>query len=84
MEVQYYVYPEDVLSARVDFLNTVPMIAFFSQIFGEYPFLSEKYGMAEIPGYAAMEHQTLTSYPSIAIDGNGTYDWLIAHELAHH
>lgn len=84
MEVQYYVYPEDLQSARLDFLNTVPMIAFFSKIFGEYPFIDEKYGMAEIPGYTAMEHQTLTSYPSVAIDGNGTHDWLIAHELAHH
>jgi aminopeptidase N len=60
------------------------MIEFYSQIFGEYPFLREKYGMAEIPGRTAMEHQTLTSYPADAIDGNRTHDYLIAHELAHH
>lgn len=84
MEVQYYVYPEDLQSARFDFLPTVSMIEFYSRIFGEYPFLSEKYGMAEIPGTTAMEHQTMTSYPSVAIDGSGTHDWLIAHELAHH
>lgn len=83
MEVIYYVYPEDLLLAQGDFSITVPMIEFYSQAFGEYPFLEEKYGMAEIPRSTAMEHQTCTSYPSRAITGNHAYDWLIAHELAH-
>ena len=62
---------------------TVSMIEFYSQIFGEYPFLAEKYGMAEIPGSTAMEHQTCTSYPSNIITGTHKYDWIVAHELAH-
>lgn len=83
MDVLYYVYPEDLTQAQMDFSVTVPMIAFYSQLFGEYPFLEEKYGMAAIPGGTAMEHQTITSYPTLAITGNHQYDWLIAHELAH-
>ncbi|NIM89756.1 MAG: hypothetical protein GTO17_02285 [Candidatus Aminicenantes bacterium] len=83
MEVLYYVYPEHLLLAQEDFSVTVPMIEFYSQVFGEYPFLREKYGMAEVEGRAAMEHQTCTSYPSLAITGDHQYDWLIAHELAH-
>ena len=83
MDVLYYVYPEDLAEAQTDFSVTVPMITFYSLLFGEYPFLEEKYGMAEIPGGTAMEHQTITSYPSYAITGNHRYDWLIAHELAH-
>jgi aminopeptidase N len=83
MEVIYYVYPEDLLLAQEDFSITVSMIEFYSQAFGEYPFLEEKYGMAEIPRNTAMEHQTCTSYPSRTITGNHEYDWLIAHELAH-
>lgn len=83
MDVLYYVYPEDLSDAQADFSVTVPMIAFFSSLFGEYPFLEEKYGMAAIPGGTAMEHQTITSYPTYAITGNHQYDWLIAHELAH-
>jgi aminopeptidase N len=83
MEVIYYVYPELLDFAKTDFENTVPQIEFYSEAFGEYPFLREKYGMALIPGGTAMEHQTCTSYPARTINGEQTHDWLIAHELAH-
>jgi aminopeptidase N len=83
MEVIYYVYPELLQEAKTDFANTVAQIEFYSEVFGEYPFLGEKYGMALIPGGTAMEHQTCTSYPARVIDGEQAYDWLIAHELAH-
>jgi aminopeptidase N len=83
MDVVYYVYPELLEQTKVDFENTVPQIEFYSDVFGEYPFLREKYGMALIPGGTAMEHQTCTSYPARLIDGEQAYDWLIAHELAH-
>ncbi len=83
MEVVYYVYPELLEHAKTDFANTVPQIEFYAEVFGEYPFLREKYGMALIPGGTAMEHQTCTSYPARFINGEQSYDWLIAHELAH-
>lgn len=83
MDVIYFVYPEHLAQAKTDFSNTVAMINFYSTVFGEYPFLKEKYGMAEIPGSAAMEHQTCTSYSSALITGTHEYDWIIAHELAH-
>jgi aminopeptidase N len=83
MEVVYYVYPELLDLAKIDFANTVPQIEFYSEVFGEYPFFEEKYGMALIPGGTAMEHQTCTSYPARVINGEQAYDWLIAHELAH-
>ena len=83
MEVQYFVYPEDLEKAREDFNVTVDMIEYYSSIFGEYPFIKEKYGMAEFPWGGAMEHQTCTSYGQALIQGNHYYDWVIAHELAH-
>lgn len=83
MQVIYYVYPELFELAKMDFANTVPQIEFYSEAFGEYPFLREKYGMALIPGGTAMENQTCTSYPARVINGEQGYDWLIAHELAH-
>lgn len=83
MEVRYFAYPEHLHQAQEDFSITVPMIEFYSQAFGEYPFLREKYGMAEIPGSASMEHQTCTSYSSRLVNGTHQYDWIIAHELAH-
>ncbi len=83
MDVLYYVYPEDFNEALIDFSILVPMITFYSLLFGEYPFLEEKYGMAAIPQGTAMEHQTITSYPARAITGDHQNDWLMAHELAH-
>ncbi len=59
------------------------MMEFYSQVFGEYPFLEEKYGTAIIPGNVSMEHQTCTSYSSRLITGQHSYDHIIAHELAH-
>jgi aminopeptidase N len=83
MEVLYYAYPEHFARAQEDFSVTVPMIEFYAHVFGEYPFLQEKYGMAEIPGNASMEHQTCTSYSSRLVTGTHDYDYIIAHELAH-
>lgn len=83
MEVTYFAYPEHLSQAQEDFSVTVSMIEFYADIFGEYPFLKEKYGMAEIPGSASMEHQTCTSYSSNLVTGTHKYDWIVAHELAH-
>ena len=83
MEVLFYAYPEHFTQAIEDFSVTVPMIEFFADVFGEYPFLDEKYGMAEIPENASMEHQTCTSLASRLVTGTHQYDYIIAHELAH-
>jgi len=83
MEVVYYVYPEHLEAAMEDFNVTVDMIEYFSEIFGLYPFINEKYGMAEFPWGGAMEHQTCTSYGSGLIRGDHWYDYINAHELAH-
>ena len=83
MEVFYYVYPEHLTQAIEDFSVTVPMMEFYADVFGEYPFLEEKYGMAVIPGNSSMEHQTCTSLSSRLVTGTHQYDYIIAHELAH-
>ncbi|MEE9271328.1 MAG: M1 family aminopeptidase [Candidatus Krumholzibacteria bacterium] len=83
MEVQFFVYPQDVADATIDFAVTVPMLEFFSDSFGLYPFIDEKYAMAEIPFGGALEHQTCTSYGSFFVRGNNAFDWTVAHELAH-
>jgi aminopeptidase N len=60
------------------------MLEVFSQMFGEYPFLKEKYGVAEFLWYAgAMEHQTITGVSSNMISGNKFFEDTYAHELAH-
>ena len=83
MPVEYYVYPELLSNAREDLNITVEMISCFSGLFGEYPFLKEKYGMVIFPWGGAMEHQTITSYGAGLITGNHFFDFINAHELAH-
>ena len=76
MEVQYYVFPDHYTSVQATYALVVPMIEVFVPLFGEYPFLEEKYGHAEFLWGGGMEHQTITS-----LGGWGEY--LIVHELAH-
>jgi aminopeptidase N len=79
MPVPYYVFPEDSGYAAMTFEETVEMIEFFSGLYGEYPFVEEKYSMAEIGFYGAIENQTKT------IMGGVTPGWymVVAHELSH-
>ncbi len=83
MPLVYFVYPELYQKAVEDFSVTKDMLIFYSQIFGEYPFVDEKYGMAVFPWGGGMEHQTLTSYGAGLVRGDHRYDYLNAHELAH-
>jgi hypothetical protein len=83
MPVVYYVYPEDLAKAQTSFSATVSMIEFYAQLFGEYPFVEDKYGMSAFPWGGAMEHTTNTSYGYQLITGDHTFDFIVAHELAH-
>jgi aminopeptidase N len=76
MEVRYYVFPDHYDDVQATYAKTVPMIELYSSLFGEYPFLEEKYGHAEFLWGGGMEHQTITSLGSWS-------EYLIAHELSH-
>jgi aminopeptidase N len=81
--IQHFVWPEHVVQATESFNITVPAMEFFATVFGEYPFIGEKYGMFETPPGPAVEEQTVVAYPSVLINGGHTYDWILVHELAH-
>jgi len=83
MPVVHYVYPEDLADAQVDFAPTVSMLEFYAGLWGEYPFVDEKYGHSEFSWGGGMEHQCNTSYGSSLIRGDNLYDRIVAHELAH-
>lgn len=77
MPVEFYIYPESV-SASLPYLDAVvEAIGVFSEAFGPYPFLDEKYGIAQFPWCCGMEHQTITS------QGAFTSERRNIHELAH-
>jgi aminopeptidase N len=84
MPVDYYAFPKYTDKAKIDWKKTPEMIRYFSNMFGEYPFINEKYGMAMFGWTSgAMEHQTLTSVGYTLVTGDGRNENIIAHELAH-
>jgi len=83
MPLLYYAFPEDLERAREQWAVTPRALAFMAETFGEYPFVLEKYGMAEFPWSGAMEHQTLTSMGAYFLQLGTSQDWVVVHELAH-
>ena len=76
MPVMHYIYPEiiDTLKPLLD--KAVNMLKIFSNRFGMYPFIREKYGHSQTGMNGAMEHQTSTSIGVFT-------EYIIAHELGH-
>lgn len=84
MPVVYYSFPEYTEAAKKDWLNTVEMLKFYSNTFGEYPFINDKYGMAMFGWVGgAMEHQTVSSMGYTLTTGDRRFEDVVAHELAH-
>jgi aminopeptidase N len=83
MPLFFYVFPPDEAKARRDFSVIPDIMRTHAQRFGEYPFLREKYGVAEFATYSFREHQTLPSYAEKLITGDHANDAILAHELAH-
>jgi len=79
MLLDYYVYPNYAQSAPRIFSAMKDYINALSFYFGPYPFLKEKYGMAQFGWGGAMEHQTLTSIGRVA----DRWKFVYVHELAH-
>ncbi len=77
MPVEFYIYPAwDNGSNRAAWDKVIDMLEVYRPLFGEYPFIEEKYGIYNFPFGGGMEHQTLT--------GQGTFsESVTAHELSH-
>ncbi len=64
------------------FAEFAPMLDFFEETIGPYPFADEKMGVVETP-YLGMEHQTINAYGNDYKKSETGYDWLLQHEFAH-
>ncbi|MGD8781257.1 MAG: M1 family aminopeptidase [Ignavibacteria bacterium] len=77
MPVTHYVYNGTLTQDRISQLErTVDMLNVFSELFGLYPFINEKYGHAQWQWGGGMEHQTISSMGAFG-------ETLVSHELAH-
>lgn len=83
MPLTYYVYPEDEEKARVSFAILPGVMNAYVKWLGEYPYVREKYGVAEFEVHGYREHQTIGSYAAVLITGDHKNDRILAHELAH-
>ncbi|HEX5304535.1 MAG TPA: M1 family metallopeptidase [Dyella sp.] len=80
--LQFWYLPEHEAQAKQLFAGFAPMLDFFEQRIGPYPFGDEKMGVVETP-HMGMEHQTINAYGNgYVLDGYG-FDWLLQHEFSH-
>ena len=87
----YYVLPEHLEKAKVQFKQAHLMLEAFEHWFGPYPFYEDSYKIVDGVG---MEHQSSIGYSGEYIDGNRgrdmsgsgwglKFDYLIIHESGH-
>ena len=76
MPVTHWVYPEQFSASKSNLDKINDQILIFSNKFGLYPFIKEKYGQAQVHFGVSMEHQTVSSMSTFNENTE-------AHELAH-
>jgi hypothetical protein len=82
MKVGHAVYPENFAAESPELPRTIEVMEHFADLFGEYPFLTEKYYTATWAINFGLEHQTNTSMPVNNLN-NPPYHRRNVHELAH-
>jgi len=91
----YYVLPESVEKAAVQFQDVPGMIDAFAQAFGPWPFPESKIGLVET-NFWGMEHSSAVAYgssypawceregqPDPHAGPNRYFDYILIHEMAH-
>jgi hypothetical protein len=76
LPMQTHCYPESLTAFQNGTQNALDGLQFFSNLFGTYPFITEKYGHVQFGWGGGMEHQT--SSFMVTLDKT-----LVLHELAH-
>ena len=93
LPLDFYVLPEDLDKAKVQFAQAKGMIEAYQHYFGEYPFMKDGYKLVEAP-YSGMEHQSAVTYGNLFKNGylgrdwtgvgiSPRFDFIIIHESGH-
>jgi len=93
LDLDYYVLPENLEKARVQFRQVPMMLEAFEHWFGPYPFYEDGFKLVEVP-YLGMEHQSSVTYGNgyqngyrgTDLSGSGwgmKFDFIIIHEAGH-
>jgi len=93
LAMDFYVLPEDLDKAKVQFAQARGMLEAYQHYFGEYPFAKDGYKLVEAP-YLGVEHQSAVAYGNgfqngyMGRDWTGVgistrFDFIIIHESGH-
>ena len=93
LPLDFYVLPEDLDKAKVQFTQAKGMVEAYQHYFGDYPFAEDGYKLIEAP-YSGMEHQSAVTYGNHFQNGYLERDWtgvgisprfdfIIIHESGH-
>jgi len=91
--LDFYVLPEDLDKAKVQFAQVPTMLDAYEHYFGEYPFVEDGYKLVQVP-YAGMEHQSAVAYGNrfansyyggdwTGVGISPRFDFIIIHESGH-
>ena len=83
MPLHYYIRPHHLEAAERNLPWIEDMLDAFRERFGEYPFVDEKYGIAEFSFLGGMEHQTISSVGPLTVAGDDSLSYVQSHELGH-
>jgi aminopeptidase N len=83
VHLDFHVFPHHRSAAEIDLALTCDMMDFMTMLAGPYPFTGEKYAQVEFKWFGSMEHQTATSLSPIIFSGDGRFELVVIHELAH-
>ena len=82
--IENFVFPKDSQFAFEDLKIQKEGLKLFSKMFGEYPFIEEKYGAVEITWpLGGIENQTASGIGQKFFSGENLFRDLFLHELAH-
>lgn len=77
--LEYFVFDEHVADAQKGTADMPKVMDFFTNVFGEYPYSKEKYGMTQLGFYSGIENQT-----NAVVNNMGPAKFYTSvHELAH-
>ncbi len=91
LELDYYVLPQNLQRAKVQFKQVKPMLEVYEKYLGPYPFWNDGYALVETP-YLGMEHQGAIAYGNKYLNGylgrdfsriGVNFDYIIIHESGH-
>ena len=83
VKLTYYVLSYDLEKAKTQFEQVKPILHFYEDVFGEYPWQKDGYKLIDSP-FEGMEHQSAIAYGAGFKNlFEGGWDYIILHESAH-